>query len=151
MSPPTNSGRKPTPIQSYYAREWALRAIHSIARLTGCWQARVMEDDILFDLIDSNIADIEPKDLRYLETADIIIVAKHRETGETHYIAVESCFTAQEPYTRRAAIIAGYLARFTGQTTHAVVASWYVAPDVEATFASGQVKWYGIDLRHLAD
>ena len=115
----------------------------------GCWQVSIMDADTLFDLIDSNISDIESGDLKRLETADIIIIAEHQETGETQYVAVESCVTAQQPYTHRAVRIAGWLSRFTGQPAHAVVASWFVDPSVEPIFTSGRVYWYEIPLRHL--
>lgn len=117
--------------------------------MTGCWQTDIMDDDTLFDLIDSNVVNIETEDLNYLETADIIIVAQHRETCETQYIVVESCVMAEKLYVRRAIRIADCLSLFTGQPAHAVVASWFVDPEVEPILAGGQVQWYEIPLRYL--
>lgn len=117
--------------------------------MTGCWQTGIMDDDTLFDLIDGNLTDIKADDWKYLETADIIIAAQRRETFEVQHVVVESCVTAGEPYARRAILIADYLSRFTGRPAHAVVASWFIDPEVEPIFASGRAHWYEIPLRYL--
>ena len=149
MDTTDKSPRPPNPLWEIYVRDCALRVSRGIARRMGCWQVSIMDDDTLFNLIDGNMSDIEPGDLKRLETADIIIVAEHQETGETQYIAVESCVTAKQPYVHRAVRIAGCLSRFTSQPAHPVVASWFVDPDVEPIIASGRVHWYEIPLRHL--
>ena len=140
---------KPNLLWELHAQDCALRLSRGIARRMGCWQVSIMDDDALFDLIDRNVSDIESGDLKRLETADIIIVAEHQETGETQYIAVESCVTAQQPYAHRAVRIAGCISRFTGSPAHPVVASWFVDPSVEPIFASGRAHWYEIPLRRL--
>ena len=117
--------------------------------MTGCQQTSIMDDDTLFDLIDGNLTVIKADDLKYLETADIIIVAQHRETSEVQHIVVESCVTAEKPYARRAILIADYLSRVTGQPAHAVVASWFIDREVEPIFASGRAHWYEIPRRYL--
>ena len=149
MTATDNARQQPNPLWLFYARDCALRDSRTIARMTGCWQTNIMDDDTLFDLIDNNKANIARVDLKYLETADIIIAAKHQETGETQYVAVESCVTAEKPYTRRAIRIANCLSLFTGQPAHAVVASWFMDPEVEPIFASGRVHWYEIPIRYL--
>jgi chromosome segregation ATPase len=138
------------PLKGAHARGGALQATRRIARTMNCRQVRLLNDDDLYDLLNSGDADdIQLSERRSFEHADIVIEAEHRETGETHYIAVEASFTAHEDDTRRALRNAGYLARLTGQPSHAVVAAAFVDPAVEPTFAGGRVHWYEIERRHL--
>ena len=138
------------PIKAAHARNGAERDTRRIARTMNCFQINLLNSDDLYRLlaaIDSD--DISRSDRDSFESADIVIVGEHRETGETHYIAVEASFTAHEDDTRRAIRNADYLARSTGQPAHAVVASRLVDPNVEPIFASGRVRWYEIPLRDL--
>ena len=138
------------PIKAAHARNGAERDTRRIARTMNCFQINLLNSDDLYRLlaaIDSD--DISRSDRDSFERADIVIVGEHRDTGETHYIAVEASFTAHEDDTRRAIRNADYLARSTGQPTHAVVASRLVDPNVEPIFASGRVHWYEIPLRDL--
>ena len=138
------------PIKAAHARNGAERDTRRIARTMNCFQINLLNSDDLYRLlavIDSD--DISRSDRDSFESADIVIVGEHRETGETHYIAVEASFTAHEDDTRRAIRNADYLARSTGQPTHAVVASRLVDPNIERIFASGRVHWYEIPLRDL--
>lgn len=138
------------PLKASHARNGAERGTRRIARTMNCFQVRLLNSDDLHRLlagIDSN--EISRSDRDSFEDADIVIVGEHRETGETHYIAVEASFTAHEDDTRRAIRNADYLARSTGQPTHAVVASRAVDPSVESMFTSGRAHWYEIPLRHL--
>ena len=138
------------PLKASHARNGAERGTRRIARTMNCFQVRLLNSDDLHRLfagIDSN--EISRSDRDSFEDADIVIVGEHRETGETHYIAVEASFTAHEDDTRRAIRNADYLARSTGQPAHAVVASRVIDPTVESVFTSGRVHWYEIPLRHL--
>ena len=138
------------PLKGSYARSGAERDTRRIARIMNCFQIGLLNSDDLYRLlaaIDSD--DISRSDRDSFENADIVIVGEHRETGETHYIAVEASFTAHENDTRRAMRNADYLARSTGKLTHAVVASLFVDPSVEWIFASGRVIWHAIDRRYL--
>ncbi len=138
------------PIKGTHARSGAERDTRRIARTMNCFQINLLNSDDLYRLlaaIDSD--DISQSDRDSFESADIVIVGEHRETGETHYIAVEASFTAHEDDTRRAIRNADYLARSTGQSAHAVVASRLVDPNIERIFASGRVHWYEIPLRDL--
>lgn len=138
------------PLKASHARNGAERGTRRIARSMNCFQVRLLNSDDLHRLlagIDSD--DISRSDRDSFEDADIVIAGEHRETGETHYIAVEASFTAHEDDTRRAIRNADYLARSTGQPAHAVVASRVIDPSVESIFASGRVHWYEIPLRHL--
>lgn len=138
------------PLKGSHARSGAERDTRRIARIMNCFQVGLLNSDDLYRLlavIDSD--DISRSDRDSFENADIVIVGEHRETGETHYIAVEASFTAHEDDTRRAVRNADYLARSTGKPAHAVVASLFVDPGVEPIFASGRVIWHAIDRRYL--
>ena len=139
------------PLKASHARNGAERETRRIARLMNCRQVALLNDDDLYDMMYSNpaAADISRSDRDSFERADIVILAERRDTGETRYIAVEASFTAHEDDTRRAIRNAEYLARFTGQPSHAVVASCYVDPDVEPIFADGRVHWVEIDRKYM--
>ena len=138
------------PLRGFLALNGALRATRRIARIMNCRQVRLLNDDELHDMLRANdTADISPSDQISFENADIAIVAEHRNTGEIHYIAVETSFTAHEDDTRRAIRNARYLSRFTGQPAHAVVVSVFASPEVQHIFTSGQVYWYEIERRYL--
>ena len=140
------------PLRASHARNGAERETRRIARLMNCRQVELLNDDDLYDMMHRNpaaAADISRSDRDSFERADIVILAERRDTGETHYIAVEASFTAHEDDTRRAIRNAEYLTRFTGQPSHAVVASCYVDPDVEPILADGRVHWVEIDTKYL--
>jgi hypothetical protein len=138
------------PLKGAHARNGAERATRRIARIMNCFQVGLLNSDDLYRMLNAGDADDLPRSERdSFEDADIVIVAEHRDTSETHYIAVEASFTAHEEATQRAIRNAGYLTRFTGQPAHAVVASLFVDPDIEQTFDSGRVRWYEIERKHL--
>ena len=138
------------PIKGTHARSGAERDTRRIARTMNCFQVHLLNSDDLYHLLaELDSDDISRSDRDSFENADIVIVGEHRQTGETHYIAVEASFTAHEDDTRRAIRNADYLTRSTGQPAHAVVASSLVDPSVEPIFASGRVHWYEIPRRYL--
>ena len=128
----------------------AERHTRSIARTMDCLQVSLLNSDDLYRLLSGiHSDDISRSDRDSFENADIVIVGEHRETGETHYIAVEASFTAHEDDTRRAIRNAEYLARSTGHPTHAVVAALQVDLNVEPIIAEGRVHWYELPRRYL--
>ena len=138
------------PIKAAHARNGAERDTRRIARTMNCFQISLLNSDDLYRLLSAIAADdISPNDRDSFENADIVIVAEHRDTNETHYIAVEASFTAHEDDTRRAIRNADYLARSTGQPSHAVVASRHIDSSAEPAFASGRAHWYEIPARYL--
>ena len=138
------------PIKGTHARSGAERDTRRIARTMNCFQVHLLNSDDLYHLLaELDSDDISRSDRDSFENADIVIVGEHRQTGETHYIAVEASFTAHEDDTRRAIRNADYLTRSTGQPAHAVVASRLVDTSVEPIFASGRVHWYEIPRRYL--
>lgn len=86
-------------------------------------------------------ADIAPGDLRSFRTADMIIEATDA-AGQLHYIAVEVSFTADQRDIDRPILNAGYLTRFTGKPSHAVVASVRTDRRIDDIINSGQIHWH---------
>ena len=85
--------------------------------------------------------DIAPGDLRSFREADMIIEATDA-TGQSHYIAVEVSFTADQRDIDRPIRNAGYLTRFTGRPAHAVVASVRTDRRIDDIIGSGQIHRY---------
>ena len=138
------------PIRGSHARDAAQRAVRRIARIVNCRLQEQLNDDDLYGFTANNdTTGITPEDLKSFENADIVLLASHRDTGETHYIAVEASFTGGEDDTRRALRNARYLTRFTGQPAHAVVAALRLTPEAEAAIKQGNVTWYETERRHL--
>ena len=138
------------PIRGSHARDAAQRAVRRIARVVNCRLQEQLNDDDLYGFTANNdTTGITPEDLKSFENADIVLRASHRDTGEIHYIAVEASFTGGEDDTSRARRNARYLARFTGQPAHAVVAALRLTPEAEAAIKQGNVTWYETERRHL--
>ena len=90
---------------------------------------------------DHDTTDIAPGDLRSFRTADMIIETTDA-AGQLHYIAVEVSFTADQRDIDRPIRNAGYLTRFTGKPSHAVVASVRTDRRIDDIIASGQIHWH---------
>ena len=137
-------------LKAAHARNGALRITRHIARVVNCRQVRLLEGGEILDWLDApDSAGISPNELLSFENADIIIEATHRETGETHYIAVEASYTAGRRDTDRAIRNAAFLTRFTGQPAHAVIASQRVRPGIKPLIDNGEVHWAEIPQEEL--
>ena len=146
----TEVKRDLAPIRGAHARDAAQRAIRRIARMLNCQLQEQLDNDDLYSFTaNSDTAGITPEDLKSFENADIVLKASHRDTGETHYIAIEASFTGREDDTRSALRNARYLTRFTGQPAHAVVAALQLTPEAETAVRKGNVTWYETERRHL--
>ena len=91
---------------------------------------------------------LEERVLQSFRRADLVIEAS--DGGEPCYIAVEASYTADWHDVDRAARNARLLARFTGRSGHAVVASVHQHGSAEAGLESGKAHWYALfepDLR----
>ena len=138
------------PLKAAHARNGALRTVARIARVVGCRDYRVLDlGDVLNMIDDADTTGIPSNELTSFENADIIIEATHRETGESHYIAVEASYTGSWRDVDRATRNAGYLTRFTGQPAHAVVAAQRIRPGIERLIERGEVHWAQILLKEL--
>ena len=136
------------PIKGAHARNGALRATRRMARIMGCRQVDVVDQDDLGDMADAgDTSGLEPTELRSFENADIVTRAADRETGQIRYLAIEASFTANPDDVRRAVRNAEYLTRFTGYPATAMVASVRVNPQVQPDIDSGRVVWYEIESR----
>ena len=85
---------------------------------------------------DNDSDDIPPGEQESFENANIVILARYRDTDEIHYIAVEAPFTAGNDDTRRSRRNANYIARFTGQPSRAVAVAVNMASETEATLTA---------------
>ena len=78
--------------------------------------------------------------LRSFWSADLIIEAS--DGSNTHYIAVEVSFTADQRDTDRIYRNVEFLTEFTGQNAHGVIASIRNDRYVDSQIESGAVYWY---------
>ena len=137
-------------LNAEQARQDALRIVARIVRSFGCREYRVLELGDLLDMIDdADTTGIPANELTSFENADLIIEATHRDTAESHYIAVEASYTGSWRDVDRATRNAGYLTRFTGQPAHAVVAAQRIRPGIERVVERGEVHWAQILLKEL--
>ena len=138
------------PLKGFHARVAAERAIRRIARLVNCRLVRQLNDDDLYDmLVQNDTSDLDRSALKSFENADLVIEARHRQSGALHYIAVEASFTGHKNDMDRASRNAGYLERFTGRPAHAVVAALRLTDEARAIIAQGAITWHELERRHL--
>ena len=127
-----------------------MRIVARIARVVGCREHRILDLGDVLDMIDqADASGIPPNELTSFENADLIIEAKHRDTGESHYIAVEASYTGSWRDVDRATRNAGYLTRFTERPAHAVVAAQRIRPGIERLIERGEVHWAQILQKEL--
>lgn len=137
-------------LNAEQARQDTLRIVPRIVRSFGCRDYRVLDLGDVLDMIDdADTTGIPPNELTSFENADILIEAMRRDTGETHYIAVEASYTGNWRDVDRATRNAGYLTRFTGRPAHAVVAAQRVRPGIERLIERGEVHWAEILQKEL--
>ena len=137
-------------LKAAHARNGALRITRRIARIVNCRQIRLLDaGEIVDGLRVADTAGIPQNELDSFEEADIIIEAEHRDTGETHYIAVEASYTASRRDVDRAVRNAEFLTRFTGQPAHGAVASQRIRADIKPRIERGEVHWSEIPQEEL--
>jgi len=137
-------------LKGGYAVNATQRGIRRLARTVNCWLTRQLNDDDLDKLARANdITDISKGNLESFRNADFVLEAEHRDTGDTHYIAVEVSYTGQAYDVRRAVRNAEYLTSFTGRPAHAVVSAVQITPEVEAEVAQGVLTWYQIPSKDM--
>ena len=137
-------------LKAAHAVTGARRDLIGITLTAGCLPVRELTGTELYNMLRSQPApDISAGNRESFRNADIVIEAAHEDTGETHYFAVEASFTAQPHDIERAVRNAGYLRRFTGQPSHAVVASVDATPAAAQAFTDRECAHYAIPRRHL--
>ena len=137
-------------LNAEQARQDARRIAARIVRLVGCREYRILDLGDVLDMIeDADTDDIPSNELTSFENADVIIEATRRDTGESHYIAVEAWCTGNWRDVDRTTRNAGYLTRFTGRPAHAVVAAQRIRPGIERLVERGEVHWAQILQKEL--
>ena len=128
------------PLKASHTRDSALRVSYRICEDLGLDEVSILDRNDLRAMIRQADTSGIPRNHRYsFIEADAIIEAVD-DSGETHYIAMEASFTADERDTNRAVRNAEYLTRFTGQPAHAVIAAHRIDNRIEALIASGKVS-----------
>ena len=84
-----------------------------------------------------------PGEVDSFRHADMVMYGRGAN-GHPCYIAVEASFTVNANDVRRAARNAGYLQKYTGIQSHAVVAGVDVLPDAQALIHQGDAQLYRI-------
>ncbi len=137
------------PLKAAHARNSALRVSYRVCEDLGLDEIRVLDRNALRAMVrQADTLDL-PRNHRYsFIEADAVIEATN-DAGETHYVAMEASFTADERDTNRAVRNAGYLTRFTGQPAHAVVAALRIDNRIADVITSGQVHWCRLDEEDL--
>ena len=134
-------------LKGNQARTATLREIGLLARALGLTIKKVLAPEKVASLAESSdTTDILPNDLNSFIRADFIIKASD-QSRKPCYIAVEASFTVNGRDTHRAMRNAGYLTRFTGDPSHAVVSGVHIDDRVIGLTQSGEVFWYQLDPR----
>jgi DNA-binding transcriptional MerR regulator len=134
-------------LKGNQARTATLREIGLLARALGLTIKKVLAPEEVASLAESSdTTDILPNDLNSFIRADFIIEASD-SSRKPCYIAIEASFTINGRDTHRAMRNAGYLTRFTGDPSHAVVSGVHIDDRVIGLTQSGEVFWYQLDPR----
>ena len=129
-------------LKASHARNSALRSAATLARRMGLRRIRnLTEDDLLDMTYDADTSDLSDNVLDSFHLADLVMETTDAD-GETHYIAVEISFTADERDTGRAIRNAALLTRFTGKAARAAVAGIYQDNRIQPQIDSGEVFWH---------
>ena len=89
----------------------------------------------------SDTTGIHRSDLLSFYRADLVMEAVDHDKN-THYVAMEASYTADERDTDRVIRNAGFLTRFTGQPAHAVIASRQNDHAVQRLVENNTVHWF---------
>ncbi len=84
---------------------------------------------------------IHRSDLLSFYRADLVMEALDHDNN-THYVAMEACYTADARDTDRVSRNAGFLTRFTGQPAHGVIASRQNDRAVQRRVKNKTVHWF---------
>ena len=129
-------------LKASHARNSALRSAATLARRMGLRRIRnLTEDDLLDMTYDADTSDLSDNVLDSFHLADLVMETTDAD-GETHYIAVEISFTADERDTGRAIRNAALLTRFTGKAARAAVAGIYQDNRIQPQIDSCEVFWH---------
>ena len=137
------------PLKAAHARNSALRVSYRICEDLGLDEVRILPRDELRAMVRQTDTAAIPRSQRHsFIEADAIIEAVD-DAGETHYVALEASFTADERDTSRAIRNAGYLTQFTGRPAHAVIAALRIDNRIAGDITAGAVRWCRLDENDL--
>ncbi len=137
------------PLKAAHARNSALRVSYRICEDLGLDEVRILQRDELRAMVRQTDTAHIPRSQRHsFIEADAIIEAVN-DAGETHYVALEASFTADERDTSRAIRNAGYLTQFTGRPAHAVIAAIRIDNRIAGDITAGAVRWCRLDENDL--
>ena len=137
------------PLKAAHARNSALRVSYRICEDLGLDEVRILPRDELRAMMRRTDTAAIPRSQRHsFIEADAIIEAVD-DAGETHYVALEASFTADERDTSRAIRNAGYLTQFTGRPAHAVIAAIRIDNRIAGDITAGTVRWCRLDENDL--
>ena len=134
-----------TNFRGTYARETALRDAMGIAMDMGFEYVRTVPHEELARMAQGASGRVPTNELRSFRQADLIIEAT--DGVDTHYIAVETSYTADQRDTDRAQRNARFLTEFTGHVAHPAVASVRNDHFANSEIDSGVVYWHPLNDR----
>ena len=137
------------PLKAAHARNSALRVSYRICEDLGLDEVRILQRDELRAMMRRTDTAAIPRNQRHsFIEADAIIEAVN-DAGETHYVALEASFTADERDTSRAIRNADYLTQFTGRPAYAVIAALRIDNRIAGDITTGAVRWCRLDENDL--
>lgn len=119
-------------------------------RLNLRFQRNLTMQEVIDLARSQDTTDIDPQDLRDFYHTNVVVEAADSD-GQLHYIAVIAVFAAGETDALCAIRNAGYLARFTGQPAHAVVAAMRMDDGFQDLVEGGGLHWVCLDKRAYDD
>ena len=137
------------PLKASHARDSALKVSYRICEDLGLDETKVLDQQALRAMVRQTDTSDIPRNRRHSFIEADAIVEATDSAGETHYVAIEASFTADERDTDRAVRNAGYLTRFTGKPGHVVIAANRIDDRIGALIASGEVHWCRLSERDL--
>ena len=132
-------------FRAFFARDTLHSDATGIAMELGLEYVRIVSQEELTQMTRGAVGRIPANELRSFRRADLVVEAT--DGNSTHYISVEASYTADQRDTGRAQRNARFLAEFTGQTAHAVIASVRNDHYAEQQINSGAVYWLPLDDR----
>ena len=137
-----------TNFRGPYAENAAERNAVAIAAELGLEYVRAVPQQDLVRMSRNVTRDIPINQLRSFWTADLIMEAT--DGSDTHYIAVETSYTADQRDTDRVQRNVQFLTEFTGQTARGVIASVRNDRYADSQVESGAVYWFPLKDRSPA-
>lgn len=132
-----------------HARSAMLRNAALVADALDCRLISEVPQGVLLGLSKMASASGEsPNDVESFRNADMVIYVSDAQ-GRPRYIAVEASFTVDDRDVSRAVRNAGYLQKYTGLPSDAVVAGVEVLQDAQDRIDQGEARLYHIQRREL--